>query len=387
MKRAAILLSAALLGGCAAAPVLVEPQHLYADARFAAPTETVDTSTLFDVSPEMRAYLRSPRYRDMVRNHGLHQGLIHSLYRDGDLKLDYDATMTRTAAQTFETRSGNCLSLVIMTAAFAREVGIPVTFQNVRVEETWSRQGSLYVGSNHVNVLLTSRVIAKMSGEELKEQYLVDFLPQADAVRHKAVPVGEHVVVAMYANNRAVEALARGRVADAYWWTREALSADPGLTLAYNTLGAVYQRHGDNALAAQAFRAVLARDRNNLVAMQNLLPVLEELGSADEAKAMRARLASLQPDPPYHYFQLGQAAMQREDFKAARELFAREVARAPYNDEFHLWYAMASLRLGETDVARRELALAQQTSTNASSRARYAAKLEHMRGLPALRKR
>jgi hypothetical protein len=34
--------------------------------------------------------------------------------------------MTRNAPQTFAARAGNCLSRVIMTAAFAKEIGVPI---------------------------------------------------------------------------------------------------------------------------------------------------------------------------------------------------------------------------------------------------------------------
>ncbi len=54
--------------------------------------------------------------------------------------------------EAFQARTGNCLSLVIMTAAFAKEVGLPVRFQSVYVPETWSRSGNLYFSSGHVNL-------------------------------------------------------------------------------------------------------------------------------------------------------------------------------------------------------------------------------------------
>ena len=65
--------------------------------------------------------------------------------------------------------------------------------------------------------------------------------------------IDEQTVVAMYMNNRAAEALARGRFADAYAWAREAIRQDPNFTSTYNTLGAVYQRAGRPADAERAY--------------------------------------------------------------------------------------------------------------------------------------
>jgi hypothetical protein len=67
--------------------------------------------------------------------------------------------------------------------------------------------------------------------------------------------------------------------------------------------------------------------------------------------------------------------MQRGDFKAARDWFAREVRRADYNAEFQFWLALAHYRLGDVDAARKHLALAMQHSTSRDARDLYAAKL------------
>ena len=74
-----------------------------------------------------------------LRNKGAREGLIDAIYSEGQLKIEYDSVMTRNAAQAFAARSGNCLSLVIMTAAFAKALGLPVRFQSVSVDETVSR--------------------------------------------------------------------------------------------------------------------------------------------------------------------------------------------------------------------------------------------------------
>lgn len=382
MKTLALLL-ALLLGGCATQAPPAYTSTLLSDSLFQPPAEEISTAHIFQASPAMKEYLRSDDFRRVSSKRGGAPGLIDALYTRGQLQLEYENTSTRTAAETFDSKSGNCLSLVIMTAAFAKELGLKVTFQDVRAEETWSRQGALYLASTHVNVLLGRPSDAGRRTYDNNADLLVDFLPPEDAATLKAHPIDEKVVIAMYANNRAAEMLAKGRVVDAYWWVREAIAADPAFDMAYNTLGVIYVRHGDSAMAERAFREVLARSPDNRIVLQNLLPVLETLGKKAEADQARSRLAALDPTPPFHYFHLGQAAMERKQYRAARELFAREVARAPYYHEFHFWHALASLKLGDTDVARRDLARAREASTTADNRARYSAKLDHMRTLVA----
>ena len=393
MKRlAALLLPVALLAGCATSgadgtpePL---PQHLLADTRFAPPSETIDTSKLFEISPAMRTYMRSDRFQRRVRDKGPIIGLLEALYEEGELKLDYDGTRTMPAAQTFDSKAGNCMSLVIMTAAFAQELDVKVVFQEVRVEDTWSREGALYFANSHVNILLGKHAVDSVDGYYSKQELVVDFLPSKEAALHKSYPISEQKIKAMYANNRAAEALVAGRLNDAYWWARESLSLHGRLPIAFNTLGVIYQRHGDNVLAENAVRAALKLDPGSVLAVRHLEPVLEALGKKEEAAAVRARLAAVDPYPPFHFFQLGQEAMKQQDYRRARALFAREIARAPYYHEFHYWHALASLQLGESEAARKELALAMETSTTPGNRARYSAKLEHLRAMrPTNRRR
>jgi tetratricopeptide (TPR) repeat protein len=98
-----------------------------------------------------------------------------------------------------------------------------------------------------------------------------------------------------------------------------------------------------------------------------------------DAARLRARLARLEPEPPLHFFNLGLAAMQREDFRAARELFAKEAARGDASAEVHFWLGVAHHRLGDAERATKELSLAAEVSASRSERELYSAKLDWLR--------
>jgi Tfp pilus assembly protein PilF len=378
MKIIATLLLA-LLAGCASVGRQPPPDALFADQSFAAPSAPISTDALFTLTPAMRDYMRSPRFRQRLLDKGRIHGLLHALYEKGELKLEYDSSMTRTAAQTFDARAGNCLSLVIMTAAFAKELGMVVRFQSVDVDETWSRKASLYLVSSHVNLALGSRPVFDLAHTaEPDELTVVDFLPPPEAARFHTRPLTEQDIVTLFMNNRAAESMVMGRIDDAYWWARAAVSRPDAPVAAFNTLGVIYQQHGDTAMAERVYRAALERDGDSLVVMQNLVPVLESNGKSAESVALAARIARLDPHPPFEYFDEGMRAFRGGDFAKAKELFAREVERAPYNDEFHFWLAVTCLRLGEPQLAREQLTLAMDSSTRPDSRERYAAKLVHL---------
>ena len=381
MRTWTLALLAALLAACAPAPVArQETPRFTHDALFAPPSERVDASQVFALSDEMRRYLAA-EILPQARVKGRQVALIDALYNRSQLKLVYDSSMTRNAAEAFASRSGNCLSLVIMTSAFAKALGLGVRYQKVFVEDALGREGDIYMAIGHVNLTLETHRTDESVGFRVgkrpaeSESLMVDFLPQEDLRGLRAQAIAEATVVAMYMNNRAVEALSRGRVDDAYWWAREAVSRAPDYLPAFNTLGVVYQRHGHPREAEPVLRYVLERDPRNTQAMSNLVAVLAALGRNDESRQLAATLERIDPEPPFTWFLRGMAALRAGDFASAKDAFEKEVARAPDYHEFHFWLAIALLGLGQGEEARAHVALALENSTTLRDHDLYAAKL------------
>ena len=86
---------------------------------------------------------------------------------------------------------------------------------------------------------------------------------------------------------------------------------------------------------------VLAREPGNINSLSNMAVVLKDQGRHTEAVALNERIEKMRPYPPFHFFDLGMTAMRERDFAKARDLFAKEVERAAYNDEFHFWLGAA----------------------------------------------
>jgi len=369
-----LLLVCLLLSACATSqPVTPSPEFLFRDELFAAPSEQVGAESIFALSEPMRQYLRVD-IAGQLRTMGPHLGLIDALQKHDQLKLDYDAAMTRNAAETFDARAGNCLSLVVMTAALAKELGLQVRYQSAYREETWGRSGNLLLRSGHINITLDRR-ISESSVYLFPNAMTIDFLPAEQLRGLRTTDISEATVIAMFMNNRAVEALVQGRIDDAYAWARESIRHNPEFMSSLNTLGIIYMRKAAQQPAEQVFSYVLEREPLNTRAMANLAETFARQGKVAESSALRQRLAQLEPEPPFHYFNLGLAAMKRNDYRSARELFAKEVARADYYAEFHYWLGLANYKLGDVGLASKHLALAREYSTTRGDRDLYSAKL------------
>lgn len=383
MMRWVLACTTLALAACASAPpppAAPEPPTPLRDAAFAPASQPVTAQAVFALSDAMQSFLGSAAAANLREGGDTRHQLVDLLYRRQKLAIDYDSSVTRTASETFAARAGNCLSLVIMTASFAKALGVPVRYQRVFVEDSWSRSGDdLYFASSHVNLALDWAPAAGRFSHDRQPTLVVDFLPGEDLRGRRTQELAERTIVAMYLNNRAAEALARGALDDAYWWAREAVLQDPEFGAGRNTLGVVYLRRGLSAEAGQVFEALLRRDGTNVNALVNLVQALRQQGREAEARVQEARLANLESAPPFRWFNAGLQAMQEHDYETAREMFRRELRRDATYHEFHFWLAQAELALGHPAAAQRHLEKAVQESTTAHQHEIYSAKLDRLR--------
>lgn len=375
------LAGAAGLAGCAAEVVAPPRTDVFDDAAFKPPTVKIDPQEAMALTPAMRRFAENEMAAE-IRSKGLRNGLIDALYTKGRLQLDYDSEVTRTAGEAFDARRGNCMSLVLMTAAFARHFNLPVRFNSVYIEENWTRANNIFFVAGHVNISL-ARPLATQRATVFGEPDLltIDFLPPDEARGHRSRAVDESTIVAMFLNNRAAEALTVGKVDEAYWWARAAIMTDSRWLSAYNTLAVLYRRKGLGDRAEATLRLVLEREPLNVQAMSNLILVLSDAGRQEEAQKYANQLAQIQPVPPYKFFDEGVAAMKAGEFATARQFFRKEVARAAYVPEFHFWLGLANWGLGDVQTARGEIAKALENSATVKDRELYGAKLAWLNDL------
>lgn len=381
LLAAALVAAAGLLAGCATpGPQPGPPQPppgLFEDAAFGAPTQRPDAAAVFALSPAMQRYLEHD-IAHLIRQLGRQRALVDALHSKAQLRLEYDSELTRTAAEAFDARAGNCLSLVVMTAALAKKLELPIAYQALVGYETWSRSGDLSFVNGHVNITVAKRLVDRVGSFDNDTQIRVEFgaLPVG---RGQALQlVSEATIVAMFMNNRAAEYLVRGEFDNAYAHAREAVLQDPRYAASYNTLGVVYQRRGLAAAAERAYREALSLDADHRSALMNLAKLLERQGRAAEAAPFVARLGQLERNPPFAHFDRGVAAAKAGDFRTARDEIRLEMKRDPDYHEFHFWLAMALYGLGDVEQARAHLTAAMKNSLTMREQAIYASKLRSL---------
>lgn len=392
MKRWCALLLCLWIAGCAVLQGAAPPgREIFRDELFGPAPPPPDDGALFGVTPAMRHYL-AERIQPQVRRLGPQAALIDALYTDGELRLEYDAAHTRGAAEAFAAGKGNCLSLVIMTAAFAQEMGLRVRFQEVLGPPAVEHSGELTFLVGHVNLALGSGPGFMRSAEPERRWLVVDFVPGQDLQRQRTRTIDERRVRAMYMNNRAAEEIARGSVREAYWWLRAGYAQDPTLANLYNTLGIVYRRRGALAEAERALRVALAMEPGNSHVTANLAGVLRDSGRAVDP-VLAAGPGPTAAEPPASTasrFEPARRALASGQLEQALRMLQGELGLTPRSAELHYWLAMTYARAGDATRTRWHLERATEYSPAGKQRTQFAGKLERLKagaspGNPVLR--
>lgn len=385
MKRTAplVALAAGLLGACAAAPPeMTASAVLYLhDAAFPAAESVVIESAeqVFALDDAAREYLdrRILPIRDMeVRG----RVLLDELFDEASLDVAYRNNANTVAAQTFHDRSANCLSLSILAYAMAEYAGFEATFQEVDIPEYWERRDGFSLMNQHINVRITPptpRNAIVVRRFELE----VDFRPLASLPNPPSRAIPKARALAMFYNNKGIDALLDGRHHVAYAYLRAALKQDASLDMALSNLALLYARNGFTEWAEEAYREAVRINPDNVVATENLATLLESTNRVAEARALLIELKRRRENNPYFFYIRGEEALDAGRLWDAVRLFEHAIEIRPHVDQFHFGLARAYAALGNAHRARHHLKRAERLAGYEDLKERYRDKLSALSSL------
>lgn len=273
------------------------------------------------------------------------QALIDAILDKKKLGISYDDRGTKTAAETFRSRSGNCLSFTVLFVAMARHLGLNAYFEEVGEVMSWDRRGDLILRNHHM--------LAEVEVENGHMQ--VDFLPGGEKRYRELRRVGESRVLAHYYNNLGVEHLADGDAEKALAYFEQSVAADDTFSHAWTNLGVAYRHLGDFERAEASHLRALEAEADEPTALTNLASLYLAEGRREEAQPILAKVEGHLRRNPYHHFTLGTNAARLGDSAAAVRHFREAIRRLPDEPEFHAALADALAKTGELDKARQSL--------------------------------
>lgn len=320
LGSALLAISLLAAGGCATNPPVgpaPEPRPLPEpwSGQLARVADPPSAAEILGLTPEMHAYLDEHvdpgRLKPMVV-----RSLTRMMLHPGLLGIDYDARRTGTAAETFRSRVGNCLSLSILFVAMAREAGIDARFQQVEVMPQWDLRGNVLFAARHVNVY------GRLSGYG---DYVMDFYPYRDEPRGIRGLLTDDEAIGQFYNNLGAARLASGDYAGAWVYLLAAVRQAPRWSDGWSNLGLLYQRVGDRDSAEEMLRYAIALEPDNASAINNLAVLLHRRGRQAEAEAWLARVQRVRERNPYYHYSLARQAEEAGDIHGALRHLARAI--------------------------------------------------------------
>jgi Flp pilus assembly protein TadD len=328
------------------------------------------------VSAEMQEFIDTHVDRNGSDHLKLHQ-LAAALVDEDAFGLVYD-DRTRTAAETFRARRGNCLSFSNMFVAMARDVGLSVLYQEVEIPPDWTLDNDTYVLNQHVNVYVDLKragtLVVDFNIADFRASYPMRRIPDTRALAH-------------YHNNIGVERMQAGDTASAFAHFRRAIvENDEEFSPSWVNLGTLYLRNGHPAHAEAAYLQALKADESDLVAMSSLARLYERLGDRERAAAYRKKVAHHRNLNPYYRYELARRAYSARDWDAAIGHLSYAVRKRPNEDQFCFLLGASYLQRGDEREARRWFDRAQELAATDAVKRKYSSKIDALvrRSSPSL---
>ena len=266
------------------------------------------------------------------------------LYDEANLGIIYSAEKTHTAMELYNARSGNCLSAMNLYVAMARHLGIEARFQRVDVQPSWDKRGGLLVLSQHINA--TGRFDQAI-------RYVADFTPEIALQQLTSKVISDTQARALYFNNLGVEALVAHDYEGAIAYFKNALFLDPENAIAWNNVGAAFNRVGDRALAQYSYRTAFELDGNSATAIANLAKFYHVQGDTRRARVYELAIERFNAMNPYYHYAQGHVAYGEGDLALARKAFERALALKEEEPDFYVALGRIYFEQGDLVAARK----------------------------------
>ncbi|HEY9040973.1 MAG TPA: tetratricopeptide repeat protein [Rheinheimera sp.] len=359
------------------APAPVEVTVPYSAAMAKAVAEVPSLDDIFSLTPEQQAeflqYFNSAQLQDMPRHKRLYSFLEQHTAGFNYLGQNY------TAREAYANKSGNCISLAVLTKALADIAGIPIEFQTIISAPVYSMKNDYMLSSDHVRTFLYDPDFVPEKGVIYfgKPRVVVDYLPSSGDLTGPRI--SEKTFIAMFYRNLAADAAVATKYSQSLALLKEALEYDSHYSSVINLVAVVHRRLQRPELAEQFYQYGLDVAANKATLIGNYAMLKFGAGEAEQAEAMLQSLLELEEYDPYLWFLLGQTATSKQRYEDAVSYFSKAAEQAPYVHQLQLELAAALYRNQQFDKAGEVLAAAAALAPTESTRQRYDAKLQALK--------
>jgi Tfp pilus assembly protein PilF len=289
-----------------------------------------------------------PLAQEQVRVHlGMHgsqeerlQRAVRYLNDPSGLHFQYAASTTLTAREALRSPRGDCMTYAALLYAVAHTLRVPVGFVYARQSPLYSEEDDAFVASSHI-------AIVHGSGPNALVVDLASWLAGWKHVQYE--PMGAHKAAALFFNNRAVEALRRGRAQQARTLLELVVEQVPDLPELQANLSALLLREGRVGEARERVEAALQRFPEHSTLWLHALRAAQLGGDTARAQELLAGAERVAlRDPAFHLLR-AREAWQAQDYAKADSHLHKALVVVPDSALLLAWRVRVALARQHTE--------------------------------------
>ncbi|HEY6529272.1 MAG TPA: hypothetical protein VIZ65_11305 [Cellvibrionaceae bacterium] len=313
------------------------------------------------------------RIKPLARKTDQVAALHQLLYSPGGFNIVYNNQRTKTATETFSTRSGNCLSLAALYIASARYLNMEAHFQAVEIPFQWLQRDKTTYYLGHVNALV------KFGHNRVTAEFLGAFTAEESA-KFNSTQMSDNEALARYYNNLGVEAMVRDEWSSAYEYLQASIAQNKKYADAWVNLGVWYKSQQNFLEAEKAYLSAVEINDKNTSALSNLFVLYQAQGRDTLASEAADKLHKHRLHNPYYLASLAERALQKKDYEASIG-FLKKALKKQEEGHFYQLLGQAYFGIGQASKAQEALERSVQLATTNQDKDMRSTKLAALRSL------
>lgn len=243
---------------------------------------------------------------------------------------------TYDAETTMRLNKGNCMSLAMLTTAYAKLLGLNYSYREVNTIPIFEKENNIILSSSHVQTIIYDADFIEDDDTFYlqKPGIAIDYFPSKN--NRVGKPFDEPTFISMYYRNLAADALVDNDLAQAFLLAEKAHTYNKQNIEAINLLAVIHRRAGDDVGAEKIYQAGLQIEQSNLALISNYIMLLRKQHRFDEVEIYQEKLDELDDPNPYHWLEQAYTAKKKNKIIAATHYFQKAIERAPYLNQAYL---------------------------------------------------
>jgi len=279
------------------------------------------------------------------------------------------------AEQAMRLNKGNCMTLAVLTTAYAKLLGLEFSYRKVNTLPVFKKQNNLIISSSHVQTIIYDNEFSENDSAFYirKPGLVIDYFPDSNNSAGKYL--NESEFISMYYKNLAGDALVDDDLPSAFKLAKEAYKHNKHNVEAINLLAIIHRRAGDSVGAEAVYKAGLKFEQANLRLLSNYIMLLKTENRFDEAEHYQEKLSQLNDPNPFNWLEQAYIAKRNNKINRAIRYYQKALVKAPYLNQAYLGLYHIYHEKGHYAKARGMLKQALEWTYEIEQRKQYKLKL------------